>query len=304
MINYIQRLDHLSSLDAFFALAKDVESYLAANVVKKTSTTTASRPHYQLWIVNDQNNRPVRLRPLNTNLLLLKEQLDRGWELLQTTLPKLSSPRNLTGQEKRFLDNQGLDKTLYTISQLMGCGMDALVANPNQARKLFGMKYEDLIHFTLQSAGLQTKSTTFRKQVPGMKAKLNYTLDIDLVIRKTGKVLTSGNYLDPGEIISSIKTSSKDRMQKIFVDKTLLERISGVENIKFVAIFHNDVQRSGNTRVSTTFVAKLFLIYWELLTEVAGVYYMDPPSHMHQESYKGKIKWFSDFIRFDVWKMI
>lgn len=304
MDDYIKRLNSLDSLSDFYELARDVEKYLFDYLRRKISAKSVAMSHYELWIVEAIDGREIIVRPFNSTLFIAGEELKASWGKLQKILPKLSNQTTLTDDEKDYLDEHGLDKTLYSVFQLIGCGVDVFVSSSNQARKIFGMKFEELIQYVLNDMGLVTSSTTYTRSFKTSSgSSMVYTYLIDLVISDK-KIQTSGDHINPSEIIGSIKTSSKDRMQKIFVDKTLLERVSGIEGIKYVAIFHNDVQRSGKDNVSGTFVAKLFLTYGELLTRVDGVYYLDPPSHIDKRAYTGKLKWFTDFVRHDIWKLL
>ena len=54
-------------------------------------------------------------------------------------------------------------------------------------------------------------------------------------------IIKSGSLV---KIIGSVKTSSKDRLDKIFMDKFLLAKLTG-KDVPHVAIFLNDVQRKG-----------------------------------------------------------
>lgn len=305
MKDYLDRLSKLNQLDDFYTLARDLEKYLSANTSKKSTASTAGKEHYELWTAKSLDGRDVSIRPINTDVFLLDKGLTDGWKFVRSTLPKLHNPKSISATEKSLLDNHLLEKTLYSVYQLIGCGMDLLVADANQARKQFGTKFEDLIHLLLREVGVVAGSTTYKRDIKTSSGeKLEFSYQIDLVSRRKGALKTLGDHLDPQELLGSIKTSSKDRMQKIFVDKTLLERVSGVKGIKFVGIFHNDIQRSGATGVSVTFVPKLFLIYGELLTRVDGVYYLDPPPHISKKKYQGKLKWFSEFLRTDLWKLV
>jgi hypothetical protein len=110
-------------------------------------------------------------------------------------------------------------------------------------------------------------------------------------------------YIDPGEIVISLKTSSKDRLGKIFIDKLLLNKFVGHE-VKVVGIFLNDVQRKETNNISYTFVSGLFMVYTKFLTKLEGMYFIDIPPQTKELPYSNYISPFSKFIIEDVWKLI
>ena len=76
----------------------------------------------------------------------------------------------------------------------------------------------------------------------------------DLIIKSDGKL----------KAIGSVKTSSKDRIDKIFIDKILFNRITGLDT-PHLAIFLNDVQRGSRVgqsyKVAGTFLTGHFKGY-------------------------------------------
>ena len=109
------------------------------------------------------------------------------------------------------------------------------------------------------------------------------------------------------ETILTLKTSSKDRMGKIFLDKMLLEKFAGHE-VKIIGIFLNDVQRStkadGSSTVSYTLVSGLFMVYTKFLTRLDGVYFIDPPPSAKKQPLREHISEFSKFIIDDIWRLM
>ena len=87
--------------------------------------------------------------------------------------------------------------------------------------------------------------------------------------------------------IGSVKTSSKDRIDKIFVDKFLYNRITGTDTPHF-AIFLNDVQRKGvktenRYGVSATFLPGHFKGYTVKLNPLDGMFYCDIRPNMRTD---------------------
>lgn len=89
----------------------------------------------------------------------------------------------------------------------------------------------------------------------------------DLIIEKDGSL----------KAIGSVKTSSKDRIDKIFIDKFLYNRLTDATTPHF-AVFLNDVQRKGREPhygVNTTFLTGHYKGYTVKLNPLDGVYYCD-----------------------------
>ena len=92
-------------------------------------------------------------------------------------------------------------------------------------------------------------------------------------------------------------------MGKMFIDKILLEKFVKHPQ-KVIGIFNNDVQRKNNNDVSFTLVSGLFMVYTKFLTEVEGVYYLDPPPTALKEPYNRYMKPFSELITSDINKLL
>lgn len=77
--------------------------------------------------------------------------------------------------------------------------------------------------------------------------------------------------------IVSVKTSSKNRLDKVFIDKFLYNRLTEKATPHF-AIFLNDVQRKGQEGkygISAIFLPDHFNGYTVKLNPLDGVYYCD-----------------------------
>ena len=100
-----------------------------------------------------------------------------------------------------------------------------------------------------------------------------------------------------------LDVAAKDRMGKMFIDKILLERFVKHDQ-KVIGIFLNDVQRKEEDNISFTLVSGLFMVYSNFLTELEGVYYLDPPPNAKKEPYNKYMKSFSNLITQDVWRLL
>jgi hypothetical protein len=92
-------------------------------------------------------------------------------------------------------------------------------------------------------------------------------------------------------------------MGKMFIDKMLLERFIGHPQ-KVIGIFLNDVQRKETDNISYTLVSGLFMVYSNFLTELEGVYYLDPPPNALKMPYARYMKRFSDLLTSDLKKLL
>jgi len=161
--------------------------------------------------------------------------------------------------------------TIYTIQQAIGATLDALPAGQsNVARKINGDLFERLIKLLVQEIGIDCQSQVVNVPVvvDGIEQfKMSYQHDLLLFQDRNLKV------------IGSVKTSSKDRLDKIFIDKFLYSRLTETD-IPHIAIFLHDVQRK-NTRsrnhygINSTFLPGHFKGYTIKLTPLDGVYYCD-----------------------------
>lgn len=189
----------------------------------------------------------------------------------------------------------------YIIQQSIGVGFD-LLANPNSARKHVGNRFEELIKAFFTEMGIANKKTVLQipyKTAEGIK---NYKCENDLILSPYKVVKSTGKYLDENEIVVSAKTTSKDRMGKMFIDKILLERFVKHDQ-KVIGIFLNDVQRKETNKISFTLVSGLFMVYSAFLTELEGVYYLDPPPNVFKEPFNKYMKPFSELVTRDIWKL-
>jgi hypothetical protein len=131
---------------------------------------------------------------------------------------------------------------------------------------------------------------------------------LDVVFSRSKALLTSETpFLHPSEIVGSIKTTSKDRIDKIFLDKYMLKQFLK-RDIPVVAIFLHDVQRAkkGNSifGINSTFKTNHFLGYTVALNKLDGVYYVDPrPEMFSNQRLQDQIRDFQQFLAHDLWTL-
>jgi len=195
-----------------------------------------------------------------------------------------------------------IDSILYTIQQSIGAGFDLLV-NQNSARKHVGNRFEELMKSIFTEMSVANKKTVLQIPYKTDEGEKNYKCENDLILSPFEEVRSTNKHLDKNEIVVSIKTTSKDRMGKMFIDKILLERFVKHDQ-KIIGIFLNDVQRKGSDNISYTLVSGLFMVYSNFLTELEGIYYLDPPPNVFKEPFNKYMRPFSELVTKDIWSLL
>ena len=165
-----------------------------------------------------------------------------------------------------------VNSMLYTVQQCIGSTLDGLpIGLSNKARKINGVLFEKLIIQYLNTRGIIVQSETLKIPIiHNNQVLFNMKYQHDLVIRDSkGDV----------KIIGAVKTTSKDRIDKVFIDKLLYSRLTSTE-LPHIAIILNDVQRqkgkAGNKyNIRSTFLPGRFKGYMIKLCPLDGVYYFD-----------------------------
>jgi hypothetical protein len=237
-------------------------------------------------------------RPVSRELFLLNSRDFREeFEAVMKTLNELKNGKRDFGEES-YLQ---IDEVIYTIQQAFGIGMD-LLSNPNSARKHVGNRFEELIRLIVTELGVANKKIVLN--IPYSEDKKDvYKCETDLVFSPNKEVKSNAQHIEPCEVVVSLKTSSKDRLGKIFIDKLLMERFVK-HDVKVVGIFLNDVQRKETKNISYTFVSGLFMVYSKFLTLLEGVYFVDMPPKVREAPYNSHIFRLSKFIIEDIWKLM
>lgn len=229
-------------------------------------------------------------RPINKNLMLDIGTFNQNCNLFLESLKNIKDLKN--EPDKRILIN----KIVYTCQQSIGATLDALPSRKsNTARKINGDLFEKFIRMIISQIGIDV--TEGNQKIPvkidnKIQCYMNY--QHDLIIKKDENLCAIG----------SVKTSSKDRLDKIFIDKFIYNKLSDLD-IPHFAIFLNDVQRKGvqpNLGINSTFLSGHFKGYTIKLNPLDGVYYCDLRPIMEQDSLlKQTIKTFDCLIIEDIW---
>lgn len=237
-----------------------IETGLQARIISQNEN------HYQFFQYRQDGHFNIT-RPLNSRLMYSADSFESAARQFKDALELLREDQ-LPADELR----ETIIKTIYTIQQSIGAALDALPAGmSNQARKVNGDLFERFIRLLIVSLNVDCVSGVV--QVPIKDADgtelFKSTYQHDLLVYKEGEL----------KIIGSVKTSSKDRIDKVFVDKFLYNKLTET-NLPHVAIFLNDVQRKKTKQesqygISATFLPGHFKAYTIKLNPLDGVYYCD-----------------------------
>lgn len=235
-------------------------------------------------------------RPINKDLMFSLEDIDK----LSNDFTRIISNIKAISSNLDF-ERSILCKSIYTIQQSIGAILDALPSGKsNNARKINGDLFERLICLLINSAGVKCAAGKIKIPIT-VKGEKPFTMDYqhDLVIYKEDVI----------RLIGSIKTSSKDRIDKIFFDKYLYSRLTETTT-PYIAIFLNDVQRKVTTLenkygISSTFLPGHFKAYTFKINPLDGVYYCDiRPNMISDEFLKRYIKTIDKFFFDDLKEFI
>jgi hypothetical protein len=246
-----------------------IESGLQAVIVSQ------NEPHYRFFQYRDDGYFNVT-RPINAKLMY--SAID-GDVLFRQFLDVLRNAKDIPEDDE---DNRAIiKKSIYTIQQTIGATLDALPAGKsNTARKINGDLFERLIRLLILEIGVDCRSGVINVPVvvDGIEQfQMSYQHDL---------LLFQENDL---RVIGSVKTSSKDRIDKVFMDKFLYSRLTET-TIPHIAIFLNDVQRKRTKRenqygVNATFLPGHFRAYTVKLNPLDGVYYCDIRPNMQADEF-------------------
>lgn len=284
--------------------------YAFLTLIEETQPTRIVSPtgHNYVFYQYDQTYGHRITRPLNIKLYLESaDSFKVAFERFITFLADLKMAQESVYDHeiyRAYLDSNEINKVIYTIQQSIGSIGDSF-DNPNQSRKRIGQLFENLVKLVIQSVGLECEPRTINIPIPGhLGYEMSYELDL-VFSRNKAIIASETKFIHPSEIVGSVKTTSKDRIDKVFLDKYLLTKLLG-RNIPVVAIFLHDVQRALKGKsifgIASTFKSNHFLGYTVALNQLDGVYYVDPrPEMMVNERLREQIRDFQQFLVKDLW---
>lgn len=267
-----------------------IETGLQARIVSQNES------HYQFFQYRQDGSFNIT-RPLNSRLMYNAGTFAAATECFTQTLDQLKEGVRPSDELREIIV-----RTIYTIQQSIGAALDALPAGmSNQARKVNGDLFERFIRLLIVSLDIDCVSGTMQVPVKDSDGTelFKSSYQHDLLISKDEEL----------KIIGSVKTSSKDRIDKVFMDKFLYSRLTDTM-LPHVAIFLNDVQRKKTRReneygINTTFLSGHFKAYTVKLNSLDGVYYCDIRPNMIEDTLLARhIKTIDHFFYSDLWELL
>lgn len=234
-------------------------------------------------------------RPVNADLIY---ESDESEKIIKNFPCVLAAVKDLPKDDS--INRQILIKSIYTIQQSIGITLDALPSGAsNQARKLNGDLFERFIQLLIREIGVDCQTGTVKVPIYADGEKqfdMSYQHDLLLFKEKELKV------------IGSVKTSSKDRIDKIFMDKFLYTKLTETK-IPHIAIFLHDVQRKKTKieniyGINSTFLTGHFKAFTVKLNPLDGVYYCDIRPNMKRDFLLNQhIKTIDHLFCSDIWSL-
>lgn len=265
--------------------------------------------HYVFYQYGKANRNKIT-RPLNTRLFFessreLSAAFDRFIQFL-SDLKKCKQAVAGGKSRRQYLESNEINRVIYTLQQSVGCVGDSF-ENENQSRKRIGQLFEVLVKLVIKEIGVTCEPRVINLPIPGYPDR-EMSYELDLVFSRNKAIIASETkHIHTAEVVGSVKTTSKDRIDKIFLDKFLLTKLLGRE-IPVVAIFLHDVQRAKRGEsifgINSTFKTNHFLGYTVALNKLDGVYYVDPrPEMQTNERLREQIRDFQSFLVRDLWTL-
>lgn len=176
---------------------------------------------YHFYQYKEDGNYRVT-RPINHDIFLNHNNFDKAKHNFLYSLENIQEIKN----EDTL--RQNINHFVYTCQQSIGATLDAFV-NANMAKKRNGNLFEILIRAIVSRVGIEVTNKTEKIRIDDDN---DMSYQHDMVLTEAG--------IDYA--IGSLKTSSKDRLDKIFMDKFMYNHLNQLD-IPHFAIFLNDVQR-------------------------------------------------------------
>lgn len=249
--------------------------------------------HYRFYQYTEEGSYNIT-RPINANLMY---EADDSARVTADFREILANVRDIPESDTERRST--LVRAIYTIQQCIGAALDA-IPESNRARKINGDLFERLIQLLVREVGVECRTGTVKVpvEVDGKELfSMNYQHDL---------LLHNGDEL---KAIGSVKTSSKDRIDKIFMDKFLYCKLTATA-LPHIAIFLHDVQRKQTKKeneygISATFLPGHFKGFTIKLNPLDGVYYCDPRPNMRTDALlKEHIQTIDHFFCSDIWSLV
>ena len=284
---------NFTNLKGYVEFCEIYLDYIAENL--QAVIVSQNENHYRFYQYDKSGNFQIT-RPINSNLMYDAKGFAKSGKEFLKILKHVKDVGAKDADARKVLNN-----ATYTIQQTIGSALDALPAGKsNTARKLNGDLFEHFIRLILRETGVDAMSGVVQIPVE-IKGEETFNMGYqhDLILKTDGEI----------KVIGSIKTSSKDRIDKVFMDKFVYNLLTK-KSIPHIAIFLHDVQRKNTKKknvygINATFLPGHFKCYTVKLNPLDGVYYCDIRPNMRTEHIlKDHIKTFDHLLCEDIWKFI
>ena len=291
LLEHVRNKDNFLTVEDYLDFPKRYLDFTKNNL--QATIVSRNENHYQFFQYKKDGEYNVT-RPINSHLFYSREAFENSADRFVKLISDIRENALDTPDNR-----ETVNRLIYSTQQSIGSCLDALPASKsNAARKLNGDLFERFIRIIIERCGLDVteRTTSVPVEIDGQDAfKMKYQHDLKLM--KDAEVAAIG----------SVKTSSKDRLDKIFIDKFLYNKLTG-KDIPHFAIFLNDVQRKGHSGkygINATFLSGRFKGYTVKLNPLNGVYYCDIRPNMTSEPIlKDHIKTFDHFLFSDMWQFV
>ncbi len=293
LLSKVTDKSRFQTLQGYVDFCREYLEYIAVPGNLQATIVSQNENHYCFYQYAKSAGFQIS-RPINSQLMLSAGKFEANRHELLKILPNAGSITVPTIRQKEILNH-----SIYTIQQSIGAALDALPAGKsNTARKLNGDLFERFIRLIIKELGLKCEAGVVQVPVE-LEGEVAFKMSYqhDLIISKGDEI----------KVLGSVKTSSKDRLDKVFVDKFLYNRLTETA-IPHIAIFLNDVQRKNTKReneygINSTFLPGHFKGYTVKLNPLDGVYYCDiRPNMLTENILKDHIKTFDKLIFDDIWE--
>lgn len=227
---------------------KFCSAYLALLEVERPTRIVSHSPaneHYVFYQYGKANRNKIT-RPLNTRLFFesgkeLAGAFDRFIQFLGDLKKHKQAAADGKGR-RQYLESNEINRVVYTLQQAVGCVGDSF-ENENQSRKRIGQLFESMVKLIIKEIGVTCEPRVINIPIPGYPGH-EMSCELDVVFSRNKAIIASETkHIHTAEVVGSVKTTSKDRIDKVFLDKFLLTKLLG-RDIPVVAIFLHDVQRA------------------------------------------------------------
>lgn len=281
--------DNFSNIECYVNFLRKFIEFIDNDGMQATIISQKT-PKYQFFQYKSEANFNIT-RPINNEIFLNSIDMDKNIEDFYYLLKHAREVCNK--DDIRF----NFNKVVYSCQQSIGAILDALPASKNNiAKKLNGDYFEFFIRNLINCTGIIAKEGT-------ESISIFVNKDVSFPMKFQNDIMIYKN--EELRAIGSIKTSSKDRISKVFIDKFLYNKLTELDLPHF-AIFLNDVQRKGkipNLSISNTFLTAHFKGYTIKLCPLDGVYFCDKTSNMlNDKILEREIFTLDKFFVEDIWK--